>query len=180
MWHRTDFHQRYFKVEFGSPFCFFFEHKEMLQWHKSHRQSDIRACKALSEAEIQERVEEKKPFFKRSNSRSLLRKLVNVTYCKWNFGFVLEFAEREYELYAPTRKERDKWVEVLGAVAEMNLKSIGLNTMSPLEYLKKGEQPHNQASEDARPAEKETFQDDAIFRKVQDWLQTNEELMAQH
>jgi hypothetical protein len=38
----------------------------------------------------------------------------------WNFGFSLELVERTYELYAPTRKERDKWVLVLGAIAEMN------------------------------------------------------------
>ena len=36
-----------------------------------------------------------------------------VTYCKWNFGFMLKFPEKTYELYAPTRKEREKWVEVL-------------------------------------------------------------------
>lgn len=32
-------------------------------------------------------------------------------HCKWNFGFKLEFgAEQSYELYSPTRKERDNWV----------------------------------------------------------------------
>jgi len=30
--------------------------------------------------------------------------------CKWNFGFSLEFVEKKYELYTPTRKERDTWV----------------------------------------------------------------------
>ena len=55
--------------------------------------------------------------------------------CKWNFGFSLEFPEKTYELYAPTRKEREKWVEVLSTIAEMNSKSIKLDTMSPLEYL---------------------------------------------
>ena len=43
-----------------------------------------------------------------------------ITTCKWNFGFSVEFPEKTYELYAPTRKERDKWVEVLGAIADMN------------------------------------------------------------
>ena len=34
-----------------------------------------------------------------------------VTQAKWNFGFMLEFTgERTYELYSPTRNERDRWV----------------------------------------------------------------------
>ena len=59
--------------------------------------------------------------------------------CKWNFGFSLEFPEKTYELYAPNRKEREKWVEVLGTIAEMNAKSIELETMSPFEYMQEKE-----------------------------------------
>ena len=59
--------------------------------------------------------------------------------CKWNFGFSLEFPEKTYELYAPTRKEREKWVEVLSTIADMNSKSISLDAMSPLEFLAKKE-----------------------------------------
>ena len=74
---------------------------------------------------------------KREKSKSLLRRMSTskVTYCKWNFGFSLQFPQKTYELYAPTRKEREKWVEVFSAIAEMNSKSIMLNSMSPFEYL---------------------------------------------
>ena len=59
-----------------------------------------------------------------------------VTQSKWNFGFQVEFqGERSYELYAPTRHERDKWVQILGAIAEMNSKQLSLESMTPIEYL---------------------------------------------
>ena len=40
--------------------------------------------------------------------------------CSWNFAFKLQFEEKEYELYAATRSDRDQWVKILGTVAEMN------------------------------------------------------------
>ena len=74
-----------------------------------------------------------------------------VTYCKWNFGFSLQFPEKTYELYAPTRKEREKWVEVLSTIAEMNAKSINLNSLSPFEYLREKETAAiNKAQKEAR------------------------------
>ena len=56
--------------------------------------------------------------------------------CKWNFGFALEFPEKTYELYAPTRKDRQKWVEILSTIAEMNKESYKLNSMSIFDYMK--------------------------------------------
>ena len=86
-------------------------------WHKSHKQAELISCTLLTEQDIAEKIEERK----RRKSKSLLRKMSGkITTCKWNFGFSVEFPEKTYELYAPTRKERDKWVEVLGAIAEMN------------------------------------------------------------
>lgn len=78
---------------------------------------------------------------KRANSRSLLRIGSAVTHCKWNFGFELEFNDRTYELYSPTRKERDWWVQVLGAIAEMNFKSIQLSSQTPIEYIHRRDNP---------------------------------------
>ena len=91
----------------------------------------------LTEEEVEDRVEERK----QEKSKSLLRRMSTskVTYCKWNFGFMLKFPEKTYELYAPTRKEREKWVEVLQIVAEMNTKSISLDSMSPFDYLREKE-----------------------------------------
>lgn len=39
--------------------------------------------------------------------------------CRWNFGFKLVFREKTYELYAPTRSDRDQWVRTLQSLAEM-------------------------------------------------------------
>ena len=57
IWHRSDFHTRFFKVEFGRPFCYFYQKESDNEWHKSHKQSDIRSCAVLTEEEIIERFE---------------------------------------------------------------------------------------------------------------------------
>ena len=155
IWHRNDYHQRFFKLEFASPFCFFFEEKWEKRWHKSHRQCDIRSCHALTEEEIQEKLEERK----RSNSKSLLRSIHVVTHSKWNFGFQLEFPEKTYELYTPTRKERDKWVQILAAIAQMNRLSVALDSMTPLEYLVQDAQRQEQEQlEEQKKAEQKALE----------------------
>jgi hypothetical protein len=119
MWHiDTDFHQRFLKVEFGNPFCYFYQKITDQAWQKAHNQSDIKSCKALTDEDITKKIEEKN----RQRSQSILKRMSTseTRRCMWNFGFSLELVERTYELYAPTRKERDKWVLVLGAIAEMN------------------------------------------------------------
>lgn len=42
--------------------------------------------------------------------------------------------DKEYELYAATRKDREQWVKVLGTIAEMNRQGIELE--NPFEYIK--------------------------------------------
>ena len=136
---RQNFHQRFLKLEFGHPFCYFFKSSRDSQWHKSHKQVQILSCRVLSDEEIQEKYQEKQ----RARSSSMLRKMsaTRATLCKWTFGFTLEFPEKTYELYSPTRRERDKWVEVLSAIAEMNMKSIRLEAMSPFDYIQERDNP---------------------------------------
>ena len=55
--------------------------------------------------------------------------------CSWNFAFILTFRDKAYELYAPTRADRDHWVKILKTIAEMNTK-LRLDTRNPIEYLK--------------------------------------------
>ena len=87
MWNRKDFHQRFFKLDFGHPFCYFYKTSSDQNWHKSHKQSELLKCEILTDEEIQERIEERK----REKSKSLLRRMSTskVTHCKWNFGFTL-------------------------------------------------------------------------------------------
>ena len=70
-------------------------------------------------------------------SRSLLEKIgrkgVDET-CQWNYMFVLEMADRNMELYAPTRQDRDAWVRVLSLIIEMNREGITTEEMSPFVY----------------------------------------------
>ena len=40
--------------------------------------------------------------------------------CQWNFPFLMAFEDKEYELYAPTRNDREQWVHILSTIAEMN------------------------------------------------------------
>ena len=55
-------------------------------------------------------------------SKSFFRRVMHeeIKRCSWNFAFKLQFEEKEYELYAATRSDRDQWVKILGTVAEMN------------------------------------------------------------
>ena len=70
-------------------------------------------------------------------STSILRKLsgMKVKECKWNFAFLLSFREKTYELYAPTRSDRDEWVKTFSTISEMNSKGIKLDTCKPFEYI---------------------------------------------
>ena len=72
-------------------------------------------------------------------SRSLLAKLGRMDddeVCIWNYGFVLETVDRSMELFAPTRKDRDKWIHVLNLIVDMNHNNFGTSSMSPFVYEK--------------------------------------------
>lgn len=76
------------------------------------------SCEVIDDKELKEKIDEKED--KRSSS-FFRRKLVSsVMRCAWNFPFKLSFRDKEYEMYAPTRGDRDQWVKVLGTIAEMN------------------------------------------------------------
>ena len=60
--------------------------------------------------------------------------------CKWNFSFSLSFDDKKYELYAPTRADRDQWVKMLNTIAEMNRQSVKLESMTPFDFEREQEQ----------------------------------------
>ena len=47
---------------------------------------------------------------------------------------MLETVDRNMELYAPTRMDRDKWVKMFKLIVEMNQNHISTTTMSPFVY----------------------------------------------
>ena len=72
-------------------------------------------------------------------SRSLLAKLgrkEDDEVCIWNYGFSLETVERNMELFAPTRKDREKWTHLFDLIVDMNQNNIGTASMSPFVYEK--------------------------------------------
>ena len=111
------YHKRYFVIEFGQPQCHLYEQKNEKTALRSHNQIDIIHAKSLNDAELDEKlrvrgVKRNKGLFKRGT----------IARCSWNFPFTVTFNEKEYELYAPNKQERDQWVNILGAIAEMNKK----------------------------------------------------------
>jgi hypothetical protein len=58
-----------------------------------------------------------------------------ITRCSWNFPFKLTFTDKEYELYAPSRSDREKWIHILGTIAEMNNRGVKLESMTPFDYI---------------------------------------------
>ena len=54
---------------------------------------------------MKEKVDEREEKRSRSFFRRVLHK--EMKQCSWNFAFRLAFTDKEYELYAPTRKDRE-------------------------------------------------------------------------
>ena len=134
LFQRGDYHRRFFKLEFGQAECFFYENHNSSKVHKRHRQTDIIQCFALEDDEINAKVEEREE--KRSSS-FMKRKLRNQSKrCSWNFAFTLTFIDKEYELYAATRTDRDHWVKILNTIAEINREGIKNEGCNVLEYLR--------------------------------------------
>ena len=74
-----------------------------------------------------------------------------ITRCSWNFGFKLIFADKQYELYAATKKDRDQWIKVLGTLAEMNRQNVQLE--NPFDYLKGQEKQAKKMIEEEKMSE---------------------------
>lgn len=97
----------------------------------------MRAARILEDAEITEKLMQREE----NRSKSFLRKYMKkeITRCNWNFPFTVTFEDKEYELYAPTRADREQWVHILSTIAEMNLEGIKLESMTPFDYLREKE-----------------------------------------
>ena len=121
VFHGKAYHQRFFRLEFGSRKCRFYESESKVSTTESyrvHKQSNIVSCEVMEDEEI----EENRGRRERERSNSFLRRAFapKATKCGWNFAFKLSFKDKDYELYAPTRQDRTQWVRILSAIAEMN------------------------------------------------------------
>ena len=125
VFHRTDYHKKYMKLEFSSPNFYFYEEVGSGIPSRTYLQADIISCEILDDAEIEQKVTDREE----KRSKSLLRRMTSKSAkrCKWNFAFQLKVVEgdlttdtKEYELYAPTRNDRAQWVKILSIIAEMN------------------------------------------------------------
>ena len=91
----------------------------------------------MEQNEVQAKVDERE----RKRSASFIRRRQEPErHCGWNFALSLEFSDRTYELYAPTRADRDEWVRILGAVADMNRQGVDIQGISPHDYLTEQQQ----------------------------------------
>ena len=62
--------------------------------------------------------------------------LVKGETCAFQYGFQLNLKERHFDLYAPTRKDREQWVNVFKLLAEMAQDKVYPESMTPFEYQK--------------------------------------------
>ena len=99
--------------------------------------------------------------------------------CQWNFPFLLVFADKEYELYAPTRADRDEWVQKLSTFGEMNRQGVKLESMTPFDYIREQDQlkqklvEESKMTQSARVLASEKEVEKELFEQVHMWLRLN-------
>ena len=132
--HKDKYHKRFLRLEFGREHCNFFESEKKSKPQRSHKISDLISCSIINEEEVKEKLEEREG----KRSQSFFRRVMHdeIKRCSWNFAFSLAFHDKEYELYAATRNDREQWIKILGTIAEMNRQGVDLTDTNPLEYIK--------------------------------------------
>ena len=147
--HEQPYHERGFALDFGQEHCYFYLYAANdPSPYRMHKQSDLVKCVVLDEELVELQYEERE----NKRSRSFLgRHLSSKTErCNWTFAWQLVFHGtngRAYELYSPTRQERDQWVKVLGAIAEINQSGLNLQYVNPLNFIKERQKKRNQVEE---------------------------------
>ena len=56
LFHKEQYHKRYFMLEFGQPYCYFYEHKDKTSSHRSHLQLNLIGCSILEDKVVESRV----------------------------------------------------------------------------------------------------------------------------
>ena len=52
---------------------------------------------------------------------------------------MLRFPDKEYELYSPTRNDREQWVHLLSTIAQMNREGVKSEVLTPFQWLREKE-----------------------------------------
>lgn len=88
----------------------------------------LRSCKII------EAMEEEGPM---KRSRSVLDSFGKKdAICLWKFEFHLDCGSRKYELFAPTRADRDHWNRIFNIILKMNQVGVSTRDINPLEFEK--------------------------------------------
>ena len=72
VFHNEKYHRRYFVLEFGQPYCFFYEKKSDSAFLRAHKQVSLLSAKALEDDEVQKNLDSRE----RKRSKSFLRNLM--------------------------------------------------------------------------------------------------------
>ena len=99
------YHKRYLMLNFSQPYCYFYQKKSDNIHHRAHLHAELLSCTELEDNEVLFRVQGREE----KRTKSLLRKISQskIKTCQWNFAFQITFKDKAYELYAPTRKDRE-------------------------------------------------------------------------
>lgn len=184
LFHMEKYHKKFFMMEFSQPYCYFYDDETTDSFSRAHKQTDLVSCRAIDDSEVSDLLAEREK--KRSSSffrRALQEKVVR---CSWNFPFVIEFPDKQYECYAPTRNDRDEWVHVLSTIGEMNRLGVRLEDHSPFEWLREQERKKQKQLEEEKMTETARFRaeeaemEQELFENVHVWLRLNQERMQLH
>ena len=66
---------------------------------------------------------------------------------------MLTFKHEEYELYCPSRADRDQWVRMFDSIAEMNKNCTSAEHMTPFEWLDEKENKAKKREEEIKMTE---------------------------
>lgn len=123
-YHTSNFHQKHFTINFtGSTLQI--RDKETDNEFKFINLCVIRSCNVI------EREFETDYPGKRSQSVTTKSK---GSKCPWLFEFRLETTDRSFNLFAPTRLDRDHWVKIFSILVDMNKASVSTKEINPFEF----------------------------------------------
>ena len=57
VFNRSGYHTRFLLLEFGQPYCYFYEDKSDSSFQRSHKQNEICDCKIMEDRDVQSRIE---------------------------------------------------------------------------------------------------------------------------
>ena len=144
IYHTSNFHKRYFDFRFDQGLIFVKKSASDDSIHKEIATCSIRSCVINNEGN--EALDAKSSSLTRGGSLLAKFRKEDSELCPWNFSFILELNDRNMELFAPTRIDRDKWYQIFRTIAEMNNDIVSTIQVNPFEYHRKKMQDRHASS----------------------------------